>query len=123
MKLAGVDPGRIEPCSRERPDGSLLRWRFTSVWEARHAKPFLIEWADAESVPARSAPGGCKLVRLVVVTASRDEARKVESLYEFQACLASGGSAPQRAPRGKRGGRTGNQRQALDRPPGGGSVG
>lgn len=82
MKLACADPGPILPCSRARTDGTLLQWRFTSAWAARGHQPFVIAWADPERVPARSAPRGCTLVRLLVLTASYDEARVVEALYE-----------------------------------------
>lgn len=79
MKLAGVDPGPIVPCSRARKDGSMLEWRFTSAWKAFDHKPFVIEWADPDSMPA---PRGCKLVRLVVLTASHSEVRAVEDFYK-----------------------------------------
>ena len=86
MMLAGINPGPMKPCSRARTDGSRQEWRFTSAWEALDHKPFVIEWDDPDEVSERSsAPRGCTLVRLIVLTASHAEAHEIEDLQANRA--------------------------------------
>ncbi len=91
MQLAGQPAGPISGCSRTAPGGGAeLRWRFSSPWEARGVKPFLIDWrgesddglpgAAAGSSPARTAPAGCSLVRLTCYAPDCKAAARVEDL-------------------------------------------
>jgi len=58
--LAAQLEARVEPGSRVRPDGRVLRWRSLAVGEPGLV-PFFIQW-DAESVhPSEDAPKGCEL--------------------------------------------------------------
>ena len=59
---------------RERPDGSVLRWRLAGVDEsaAEPFRPFFIEWAPGSSFPGRGAAGSTHLDRLEL---SGDEQR------------------------------------------------
>jgi hypothetical protein len=74
----GYDPGDLMPRSRERPDGSVLRWRLTSLGD-RHPDwlvPFLIDWGSSPH-PSATAPSGVRLRRLRAVHPDPDELRRV----------------------------------------------
>lgn len=61
----GYDPGDLLPRSREQPDGTVLRWRLSSLGD-RHDDwlvPFLIDWGSSRH-PSTSAPRGVTLRRL-----------------------------------------------------------
>ena len=65
LRAAGIDPGRLLPGRRERPDGSELTWRLTDPY-ARPldgAVPFLIAWGRSPH-PAASAPVAGRLTGL-----------------------------------------------------------
>jgi hypothetical protein len=61
----GVRLGEVIARSRQRPDGVLLSWRFTSPWIviADGIVPFFIDWGES-SHPAASAARGASLVAL-----------------------------------------------------------
>jgi Glyoxalase-like domain len=52
--------------ARERPDGSMLRWRLAGVDDAvaEPCRPFFIEWAPDSAFPGRDAAGSVRLERL-----------------------------------------------------------
>jgi hypothetical protein len=57
--------------SRDRPDGSILRWRTMRVAADLGTPlidpvPFFIEWPDEGSHPAASSPAGCRLTGLML---------------------------------------------------------
>ena len=54
--------------ARERPDGSLLRWRLAGVEEAaaEPCLPFFIEWAPGSAFPGAAAESGVRLEHLVL---------------------------------------------------------
>ena len=61
-RAQGYDPGEILPRSRELPNGTVLRWRLTSL-RSDHPNwlvPFLIDWGDSPH-PSRTAPAGVTL--------------------------------------------------------------
>ena len=62
---AGVGLGQVESGSREKPDGSVLRWRMTDpyAWPLDGAVPFVISWGES-SHPAGAAPSGGTLLAL-----------------------------------------------------------
>ncbi len=64
---AGMDLGEIMEMSRQRPDGTLLRWELSSPFASRAdgVVPFLMDWMDSEH-PARSLSPGPELLDLVV---------------------------------------------------------
>ncbi len=75
----GHDPGPIATMSRERPDGSELRWRLTMPPGAGGDQrvPFVIDWGGSPN-PARSSPAGCQLVALEVQHPNAD---RLSALY------------------------------------------
>lgn len=61
---AGVDLGEAFSGGRERPDGSMVRWRITPpLFLGDGLIPFFIDWGDTRH-PSIDAPPGCRLVRL-----------------------------------------------------------
>ena len=57
----GVELGAVRPGSRQKPDGELLRWRFTDPNKILldGLVPFLIDWGGAAH-PALDAAKGCR---------------------------------------------------------------
>ncbi len=76
----GLDLGELQERSRERPDGSLLRWKMTDLAKNREEGivPYFIDWGDSPH-PAEGAPGGCQLIAL---EAFHPDAARVRSLLE-----------------------------------------
>jgi hypothetical protein len=66
--------------SRQRPDGSTLRWRVLIPESAvfQHALPIFIDWMEAPH-PSETAPGGCELTHFEVGHPMTTELR---SLYQ-----------------------------------------
>jgi hypothetical protein len=64
-RAEGVRLGPVTSGSRQRSDGSLIRWTFTdpSTVVADGIVPFFIDWGDSPH-PAASAPRGLELVSL-----------------------------------------------------------
>jgi hypothetical protein len=60
-----LDLGDIQAGSRQRPDGSTLRWTMTDLTKDRENGiiPYFIDWGDSPH-PAESSPKGCTLMRL-----------------------------------------------------------
>jgi hypothetical protein len=56
----------VQAKSRDRPDGSVLRWRLAGVEQAlaEPCLPFFIEWAGDAVLPGRCAPAAGELERL-----------------------------------------------------------
>jgi len=63
----GLDLGEIQPGSRTKPDGSVLRWKMTDLTKDRKggAIPYFIDWGHTPH-PAASAPAGCRLQELTI---------------------------------------------------------
>jgi len=61
----GVDLGDLQERSRQKPDGSVLKWTMTDLTKPREAGvvPYFIDWG-ASAHPAESSPGGCRLLTL-----------------------------------------------------------
>ncbi|MDA0365240.1 MAG: VOC family protein [Chloroflexi bacterium] len=63
-RTRGLDLGAVAPMSRERPDGSVLRWQLTTGERPGDGLvPFLIDWGRSDH-PSASAPAGCRLIAL-----------------------------------------------------------
>lgn len=73
---AGLGP--VEDGSRERADGTTLRWRLTDPYAERMGGvvPFLIDWGDTPH-PAASAPPGGRLLELRI---EHPEPERVETV-------------------------------------------
>jgi hypothetical protein len=61
----GIDLGRVQAGSRQRPDGVMLAWKLTvsPTLTEDGVVPFLIDWG-ATAHPASALPKGCTLVGL-----------------------------------------------------------
>jgi hypothetical protein len=73
-----VDLGEIQERSRQRPDGSLIKWSMTDLMKDREngIVPFFIDWGDSPH-PAESAPKGCTLKRLKAVHPGADRLTRI----------------------------------------------
>jgi hypothetical protein len=64
----GYATSPIEPGSRKRGDGSVLKWRrFGITGTGLENAPFFIEWNKSSPHPSKTSPGGCTLARLAVL--------------------------------------------------------
>jgi catechol 2,3-dioxygenase-like lactoylglutathione lyase family enzyme len=64
-RAAGIELGGPLPRSRQRPDGTMLRWTMTDSLAPREGGviPFFIDWGESPH-PSLGAPDGGRLVRL-----------------------------------------------------------
>ncbi len=63
-QAAGLEIGEPIEGGRERPDGSMVRWRITPpLFLGDGMIPFFIDWRESVH-PAADAPSGCRLLRL-----------------------------------------------------------
>ncbi|MGF1605806.1 MAG: VOC family protein [Rhodothalassiaceae bacterium] len=89
---AQINTSEITPGSREKPDGTVLRWRAMGADAPQLGvqMPFFIDWGDSAH-PATTSPSGARLTRLTVghpaheplqaaITASGEPATVVKSL-------------------------------------------
>jgi hypothetical protein len=67
LKDGGFAVTSINAGSRERPDGTVLKWRTMGLTgPGLDAAPFFIEWDKATTHPSATSPGGCTLTKLEV---------------------------------------------------------
>lgn len=78
--VRGVTLGTLGDGSRKRPDGVLLKWRYTSPLTvvADGIAPFFIDWGESEH-PARTAAKGAALVSL---RAEHPDAGRVQEILK-----------------------------------------
>jgi len=90
----GVELGPIGEGSRQRPDGSWLRWQFTDpvVHAMDGVVPFLIDWGESRH-PARDAPVGCTLVDFRAEHPDPPRARHALSVLELNLDVQRGSDA------------------------------
>lgn len=62
-KRLGYDCGSIIDMSRQKPDGTLLKWRLTLPTMSMPILPFFIDWLDTPH-PTTSLTHNCQLVNL-----------------------------------------------------------
>ena len=65
VRGAGLETSGVVAGSRQKPDGTVLRWKTLSV--ARHdgdVVPFVIEWDPVSMHPSVDSPGGCTIREL-----------------------------------------------------------
>lgn len=74
----GVDLGELEERSRQRPDGSVLKWTMTDLTKPREAGvvPYFINWG-ASAHPAESSPGGCTLLTMKLFHPDAERIRQI----------------------------------------------
>ena len=76
LLTAGLRPGPITPGSRATGDGRLLRWQTVNLsGQERGVVPFVIAWDPATPHPSATAPAGCALSGLEIVSPTADSLR------------------------------------------------
>jgi len=92
-ELAGL--GRVEAGSREREDGTVLRWRLTDPYAERMGGvvPFLIDWGEAPH-PAASSPEGGRLIELRIEHPAPKEVRRALTTLGCGGATVCRGDAP-----------------------------
>lgn len=67
LAKAGIAITAVEPGSRAKPDGSILRWTTFGYEKLDNPlAPFFIIWADQALHPSRTSPAGCRLTGLSI---------------------------------------------------------
>lgn len=80
LTAAGFETNAPVAGSRERSDGSTLRWQMMSFKEPAFATSFFVlDWDDASIHPSASSPQGCRLESFALAD---PEARKLQGLLE-----------------------------------------
>jgi hypothetical protein len=65
LKADGLVVSEIVAGSRQRPDGTMLRWRVFELNEADFPHgPFFIQWDPGSQHPSVSSPAGCRIAQL-----------------------------------------------------------
>jgi hypothetical protein len=65
LKSNGFATSEIRPGSRQKPDGTVLKWRTVGLAdETLDSAPFFIEWDAASAHPSTTSPSGCTLTKL-----------------------------------------------------------
>ena len=64
VRAAGFQTSGIAPGSRQKPDGTLLRWKTLAVAGESDIVPFAIEWDAASTHPSADSPAGCTIREL-----------------------------------------------------------
>jgi hypothetical protein len=87
--------GPVESGSRERDDGTVLRWRLTDPYAERMGGviPFLIDWGET-SHPAGAAPPGGRLIELRLEHPAPDEVRRALATLDCRDVTVRRGAAP-----------------------------
>lgn len=76
LRSAGVECVGPKPGSRDRPDGTTLKWAFLTLKDDNDGVlPFFIEWDSNSPHPSTDAPTGCGLTDLWI-TAPNPVARR-----------------------------------------------
>lgn len=88
---AGLELGPVRPGSREKPDGTVLRWKLTDPYARRldGAVPFLISWGDTPH-PAGGAPRGGELVDLRIEHPDPDAVRAALRVLDAETVVEKG---------------------------------
>ncbi|NJL27124.1 MAG: VOC family protein [Thermoanaerobaculia bacterium] len=105
----GLQPGEIHALSRRRPDGTRMSCRLFEIagHEGGALVPFFIQFDQGVTHPARTAPAGCGLQRLVLRTQKPAELAGILRILELEGEVAielAGGEemvATLDAPRGR----------------------
>ncbi len=90
-KREGLDLGDVQERSRERPDGSLLKWTMTDPKKSREdgILPYFIHWGDSPH-PAASSPGGCTLLALKARHPDAPRIRRLLRALELDLAVETG---------------------------------
>ena len=93
-RLHGVDLGELQERSRQKPDGSVLRWTMTDLTKAREGGviPYFIDWGDSAH-PSESSPRGCTLVTMKVVHPDANRIRRTLSSLGLDVPVEAGPNA------------------------------
>jgi hypothetical protein len=74
--------------SRQRPDGTTLRWKTLDLKDDRSGLlPFFIEWSTDSTHPSVDAPSGCRLVSFAVSAPNSDELAKHFRLIQIDVTI------------------------------------
>jgi esterase/lipase len=94
LERAGLRLSESRAGGRERPDGSMLRWKVAALVEPEVAlAPFLIEWADGSAHPAATSPRGCRIQAVMFESPEPAPLRRVIEALDLDA-LVEPGAAP-----------------------------
>jgi glyoxalase-like protein len=86
----GLVGGAVRAGSRQRPDGTTLRWRTLDPWGgASELLPFFIEWDPAGTHPSVDAPAGCTLVGIALAAPRPDSLRTLLERAEIHVPVAA----------------------------------
>ena len=79
IEKAGYPSSGINPGSRQRPDGSVLKWRALSIETpvSDGVVPFFIEWDKSSRHPSADSPKGCTISQFEIEYPDPDKLKAV----------------------------------------------
>ena len=81
----------VQPGSRKRPDGSVLRWKLLDLRDDLDGLlPFFIEWSRDSLHPSKDAPAGCRLEKLELQTPDPRRLHELLALLELDVDVVPG---------------------------------
>lgn len=83
LRKAGFKTSSVQPGSRKRPDGSVLRWKTLKLTDVSDpVVPFLIEWDSEAMHPSVDSPPGCELESFAI---EHPEPEKLNAIFQSMA--------------------------------------
>ncbi|MFM9910458.1 MAG: VOC family protein, partial [Chitinophagaceae bacterium] len=92
LEEAGYKNSGIHPGSRQRQDGTVLKWRSLSVEAAiaNDVVPFFIEWDQSSKHPSVDAPKGCTIESFEINYSEPDQLKKFFRQLNIQVSVKGG---------------------------------
>ena len=74
----GFKSSEVQPGSRIKPDGQMLRWKTFDPWGMQNRiLPFAIEWGAGTAHPSTTSPSGCRLVDFSMESTAADSIKSM----------------------------------------------
>jgi len=90
LRQAGFEVADPRPGERRRPDGTTLRWRTAPILAPMEpGTPFLIEWEPGAPHPSVTAPRGCRLGQLTILTREVATMQRLFALLDLPVLIRS----------------------------------
>jgi hypothetical protein len=84
LQSAGVECVGPKPGSRDRPDGTTLKWASLTLKDDMDGVlPFFIEWDSNSLHPSRDAPAGCRLTDLGITAPNAEALRALAAKLQL----------------------------------------
>ena len=92
IEKAGYPNSGINPGSRQRPDGSVLKWRALSIETpvTDGVVPFFIEWDKSSRHPSADSPKGCTIASFEIEYPEPEKLQTIFNLLSIEVAIKEG---------------------------------